>query len=102
MRMHMTDQAEGDVFAFRLSLLVKELEHSNTIISNFDSFTQASKNWAITLWAGSLALVLSNEARDLRAFVFLTPVIPIVFWFLDAHWRRMQRRTIYRNVRISE
>lgn len=98
----MLEQDQYDSFSFKADLIKKELEECRIIAHQFDAFSQASKNWAITLWAGSIAAVLSKGNTELSVLVFVTPVIPAVFWFLDAHWRGLQRRTIYRSVMISE
>lgn len=41
-------------------ILEKEIDTINDIIARMDGITQATKNWAIVTWAGSIALALSK------------------------------------------
>lgn len=92
---------KSDSFEFKLKILEKELESINEIIERHDKFTQTTKNWAIVLWIGVLSLILKDN-KQLSHFIFLTPVIPLIFWIVDATWRRLQNRSIYRSQKISE
>jgi hypothetical protein len=68
-------------------------------IARMDEITQSIKNWAIVTWAGSVAILLREPA--LRKFIILTIVLPILFWYSDAVWRQLQKRSIYRQQKIS-
>jgi hypothetical protein len=65
-----------------------------------DEITQTTKNWAVLVWAGGLAAALGSS--DLRKYVMLTAVLPLVFWYTDAQWRRLQRRSTFRSAKIRE
>ena len=69
-------------------------------IGRIDETTQGTKNWAVIVWAGSLGIALGN--RDLRGYVGLTAAVPMLFWYIDAQWRRIQRRFIFRIRKIAE
>lgn len=89
-----------DLFKCRWDALVLEVQTTSDIIGRIDSITQATKNWAVVTWAGSIALLLGQES--LVNLMGATALLPIVFWILDAQWRRIQRRAIFRVERISE
>ena len=58
------------------------------------------KNWAIVIWTASIGFALKNP--NLHPFVWLTAVIPIVFWIVDGSFRRIQRSFISRVQQISQ
>lgn len=86
-------------FRCQLDFLKLELETINAITGRIDGITQAVKNWCVGIWAGSIALLLSQHQEGL---VFFTAVLPIPFWFVDAWWRQTQRSFIFRSSKISE
>lgn len=87
-------------FEYQLVMLTKELEMIERTIARMDEITQGIKNWAIVTWAGSVAILLREPA--LRKFIILTVVLPILFWYSDAIWRQLQKRSVYRNQKIHE
>jgi hypothetical protein len=92
--------ARKDSFQYQLDLLKMEIQSIGEIVARMDTMAQASKNWAIGLWTGSIAFTLSQP--DLRKFLILSAVTPFLFWYLDASFRYLQRRSIYRSRKISE
>ena len=40
--------------------------------------------------------------EDLTQYLVFSAVLPIVFWVVDAWWRRIQRSFIFRSQKISE
>jgi hypothetical protein len=86
-------------FEYQLGLITLEMEMIERTIAKMDEITQSIKNWAIVTWAGSVAILLREPA--LRKFIILTIVLPILFWYSDAIWRRLQKRSIYRQEKIS-
>jgi hypothetical protein len=93
------DSREKDALDLQLEFLKIELETVNSAIERIDGTTQATKNWAVGIWAGSMALLLD---KDLPQYVGFSAVLPIVFWVVDAWWRRIQRSFIFRSNKISE
>ena len=77
-----------------------EIRSIDNIIARIDGMAQAAKNWAISLWTGSIALTLSQP--DLRRYIIFSAVTPILFWYIDAYFRRLQSRSIFRSRKISE
>jgi len=89
-----------DSFSYLLNLLAKEIDLINNTIDRIDGITQAVKNWAIVTWAGSITVFLGEV--DLRPYLLLTMVLPLLFWFSDARWRYLQKRSIVRQQKIAE
>jgi len=87
-----------DAFDIQLEFLKAELETINSAIARIDGTTQATKNWAVGIWAGSIALLLD---KDLPQYIAFSAILPLAFWVTDAWWRRIQRSFIYRSNKIS-
>jgi hypothetical protein len=93
------DSTRAECFTYQMELLKLELETINEVIARIDGTTQAVKNWAVVVWAGSIAIALD---KDLRTYVGFTAALPLLFWFVDAWWRRIQRHFIFRSHRIAD
>ena len=91
---------QKEALTYQLELLKMEIENINEIIGRMDEITQTTKNWAIVTWAGSIGLALGEPT--LRAYIVLTAVLPLLFWYIDAHWRRLQARSTFRVAKIRE
>ena len=87
---------------FQLDMLKTEIGHIQEIIARIDKSTQEVKNWAIIIWAGSISILISNANNDFKKIIFLTAIVPFLFWFVDAQYRRRQRTFIFRNKKISD
>lgn len=87
-------------FQYQLDCLKLEMEMIERIIARMDETTQGIKNWAIVTWAGSIGLLLKDP--DLRKYIIFTVVLPLIFWYLDGIWRKLQRRSVYRNEKIMD
>lgn len=92
--------ARKESFLFQLDVLKMEMQGLEKIIGRLDEMAQATKNWTITIWTGSLAIALSQS--DFRKYALITAVAPLLFWYIDAYFRRLQRRSIFRGQKISE
>ena len=91
---------ELESFKYQLDCLKIEIELIDRAIARFDQITQTTKNWAVVTWTGSIALVLGRA--ELRKYIIFTAVLPLLFWFIDAWWRLLQKRSILRQQKISE
>lgn len=89
-----------DTLKYQLDFLKIEVDQIEKAIARMDQITQTTKNWAVMVWAGGVALILGQQ--ELRMYIGLTAILPLSFWFIDATWRRLQSRAIYRSHRISE
>ncbi len=92
--------ASDRTLEYQLEFLKLEFDSINDAIGRLDITTQGTKNWAVFVWAGSLGISLGNP--ELRPFVGLTAMIPLLFWYIDGRWRRIQRSFIFRIQKISE
>jgi hypothetical protein len=89
-----------EAFAYQLDFLKLEFGHINDAIGRLDETTAKVKNWAIVTWAGSVGLVLGQA--QLHPMLWLTSILPLLFLFVDAWWRRIQRSFIFRSQTISQ
>ena len=96
------DDDRNDCFNFQLEFIKKEYDHNHNIIDRIDNIAQGVKNWSIATWAGSITLALAKGPNSLQQYIILTSILPMIFWFLDAHWRHVQRTLIFRVMMISE
>ena len=97
---HLSPDQKDDAFTFRLEMLKKELDFIDGSIRKIDDIGNSIKNWAILAWTGSIAVILGKP--ELYGYVIFSAVPPLLFMLLDAHWRRTQRRFIYRQGLISD
>lgn len=84
----------------QFQLLLKELELVDGAIRQLDDITKGIKNWAIVTWTAALGLTLATSA--LQPYVWITAVVPLLFWLVDASHRRVQRSFILRSRAISD
>ena len=91
---------ERSAFDTQIEMLKAELTHINGAIRQHDEITKSVKNWAIVTWTASIGLALKEQS--LHSFIWLTAVIPIVFWIVDGSFRRIQRSFISRILQISQ
>jgi hypothetical protein len=86
---------------YQLDILKSELALIQDTAMRIVEFTQTTKNWAVGIWAGSIAILLGQQG-SLSKYIIFTAVLPLSFWFVDAHWRHIQRRATYRQTKIRE
>ena len=94
--------ANQSVFDVQLGFLKHEVEELNRSIGRLDMLSNATKNWSILLWAGSLGLVFRADGAGLRQVLPFLSAIPMMFWIVDATWKRIQIRMSSRQMKISE
>jgi len=87
-------------FEYRLELMKWELDNIESSIRKIDDLGNNTKNWAIVTWVGAIAVLLRES--NLHEFIYVTAFPPLLFMMADAHWRKLQRRFIYRMNKISE
>jgi hypothetical protein len=81
-------------------MLKKELDFIDSSIRKIDDIGNSIKNWAILSWTGAIATILGKP--ELYRYVAFAAIPPLLFMLLDAHWRKIQRRFIYRQGIISD
>ncbi len=87
-------------FEYKLEILKQELEYTNSTIRKMDDIMKNVKNWAIIVWGVGLGTAIASDS--LKNSVWLTALFPLLFWFVDALFRRIQRCFIYRLDQISD
>jgi hypothetical protein len=87
------------LFDIQLELLNNELKSIDGAIRQHDAIALTVKNWGVVTWTATLSFSLKEP--ELHQFVGYTAVIPIVFWFVDGSFRRIQRSFIARVEEIS-
>jgi hypothetical protein len=78
----------------QLEMLNAELNHIGGAIRQHDEITKSVKNWAVVTWTASIGLALKEP--DLHRFLWITAIVPLVFWVVDGSFRRIQRSFIGR------
>lgn len=77
---------------YQWEVLMKEIDLIDTTIRNLDDIIFKTKNFAFVLWGGSLYLIVeqlsSNPTVNVKLLIFLTALIPLIFWMMDFQWRR--------------
>jgi hypothetical protein len=96
----MSDDARAKSLSYQLEFLRHEAATIEEIIKRMDELTQKCKDWTILIWAGGVSLAISQE--HLRQYIWLTGVMPLLFWILDGWWRKIQRTCVFRYKKISE
>lgn len=91
---------KDDIFAFRLEMLKKGLDFIDGSIRKIDDIGNSIKNWAILSWTGAIAIILGKP--ELHGYVVFSAIPPLLFMMLDAHWRKVQRRFMYRQGMIGD
>jgi len=85
---------------YQLELLKTEIETVNGSIRQMDDITKSVKEWTVGIWAASVGGALITPR--FTAYAALTSVVPLLFWFVDAWYRRIQRKFIWRSITISK
>ena len=91
--------ADSKLFDVQYELLKTELDLVNSAIRQQDDITKGIKNWSIVTWSASIGLCASTP--NLQQYTWMTAIVPTLFWFVDASFRRIQRTFITRVVDIS-
>lgn len=92
--------AQRQHFAFQLELLKLEIDLIDRNMSRRETVTQAVKNFAIVGWVAAVTIVLGQA--ELRRFVIVTALLPLMFWFVDAWWLYRYRGNTVRNRIIQD
>ena len=85
---------------FQLDLLKWELESVSNTIRQIDSMSNSVKNWAVIAWGCALGLAFYQPS--FHPYIWVTCFLPMIFWLVDARWRKVQSKAIYRAQKISD
>lgn len=90
----------------RWELLLKEIDQIHSTIKNLDDIIFKTKNFGFLFWGGSLFLIvkgMSDMTPGIKmALIFLTGLIPLLFWAMDYNWRKHLLRCSRRERHISD
>jgi hypothetical protein len=86
---------------FQQEILKQEIEIIDKTISRIDQIQQSMKNWAITIWGGSLYLIVQYLDKS-YIMILLTAIIPLLFGYIDVVWKRQILKVSYREKKISD
>jgi len=84
---------------YRLEILKQEIQIIDNTIGRLDKIILQTKNWAITIWAGSVALMLKESKEE---FLLFSLFIPLIFWISHVRWAKALLEVSYRQSKISE
>lgn len=75
---------------YHYQLLLKEIDLIDTTIRNLDDIIYKTKNFAIVFWGGSLYLIVQylKAFQAANTMIFLTVLIPLIFWAMHYRWQK--------------
>ena len=79
----------ADSFEYKLDILKSEISTIQARIGAYDDLSFRVKGWAATLWAGLVGYALANAKM---AGIVATIPLMVVFWILDAFFKKYQQR----------
>lgn len=83
--------------------LLKEIEVVQNHINKCDEYSLIVKGWAITLWSALLLFAISQIIIDIKiSILWVSIIILLVFWIIDAYFKYFQRTSIARSNLISD
>ena len=88
------------VFDVQLALLNAELVQIGAMIRSHDAIAGSLKVWTMATWVVAVAVILREGA--LHEFIWITGVLPLVMWLVDASFRSRQRTYLGRERDIAE
>jgi len=84
---------------YRLEILKQEIQIIDNTIGRLDKIILQTKNWAITIWAGSVALLFNTNNV---AVILFTLFIPFIFWISHVRWAKALLQVSFRQYKISD
>ena len=97
----MTEQAAAaPLLQYQLEMLKLETQVANETIRQMDDISKNLKEWAITVWAAGVGGALVT--KPLAAYVSMTAVVPLLFWLVDTQHHVIQRKFIWRVLRLCD
>ena len=72
---------------FQQDILKQEIEFIDKTIARIDQIQQSMKNWTITIWGGSLYLIVQYLDKS-YVMILATAIIPLLFEYIDVVWKQ--------------
>jgi len=76
---------ENRALDIQIDLLHKSIEITDNAVTRLDDIISKLRNWAITIWTGSIALAINSGELVLIPF---TACIPVLFWIANAFYSK--------------
>ncbi|WP_414622775.1 hypothetical protein [Calothrix sp. CCY 0018] len=87
-------------FQYQLDCLKLEIDLVDRSIARLETITQNVKNFSVVIWVASITIFLGQN--ELRKYVIVTALMPILFWFIDAWWMHFHRGAFLRMKKIKQ
>jgi len=91
----------NNLSAFQQDILKQEVEIIDRTIARIDQIQQSMKNWCITIWGGSLYLIIEHFNQS-YVMILITAIIPFLFAYIDIVWKQQILKVSYRERKISD
>jgi hypothetical protein len=92
---------DNSLSAFQQDILKQEVEIIDRTIARIDQIQQTMKNWCITIWGGSLYLIIKHFDKS-YVMILITAIIPLLFGYIDIIWKQQILKVSYRERKISD
>lgn len=92
--------SDNSIFELQWEILLKEIDINKSTIEQMHEFGQKIKNWTILIWSMAISGSLTNE-KYIKYSIFII-AIPLLFWFVESAYRKIQSKFIYRMTEIKE
>jgi len=93
-------EPKENIFDLQWELLKQEMAINKSSIEQMHEFGKTIKNWTILLWAASIGGALTQEGFT-QYIIFIT-AIPLLLWFVEASYRKIQSKFLFRWDEIKE
>lgn len=84
----------------QIDFLKREYDMIQQEIREIGHRSQSIRNWTITLWSGSVAFSIIPSQGNIKSFLLMSAMFPLMFWLQDIRWLQVQRIFIWRGTNI--
>lgn len=88
------EKTKISIFDIQIDLLKKEIEINKSTIAQMHEFGKTIKNWGIVLWATAIGGALTD--KSFTKYIIFIIAIPLLLWFVEAAYRKIQSKFLYR------
>ncbi|OKH31311.1 hypothetical protein NIES2101_41645 [Calothrix sp. HK-06] len=90
---------QKESFKYQLDCLKLEIDLVDRAIARLETITQNVKNFSVAIWIASTSVFIGQN--ELRRYVAVTALLPLLFWFIDAWWMHFHRGAFLRMKKIN-
>ena len=84
----------------QLAIIETELNHISAMVRTLEGIDRSVKNWAIVTWSAAVGLGLKQT--ELHGYLWMTAIVPVLFWLVESSFRTRQEALIDRVREISD